>query len=92
MPLDTYRVEDYCADISLLSLNNYVSYNVSEEELAAWGLDTPELTVTVGYTVNDKDDDGNEIETPETFVLHIGRNQEELTAKEEAEAAAAAAE
>ena len=92
MPLDTYRVEDYCADISLLNLKNYVSYNVTEEELAACGLDTPELTVTVDYTVNDKDDDGNEIETPETFVLHIGRNQEELTAKEEAEAAAAAAE
>ena len=91
MPLDTYRVEDYCADISLLNLKNYVSYNVTEEELAAWGLDTPELTVTVDYTVSDKDKNGNESETPGTFVLHIGRNQEELAAKEEAEAAAAAA-
>ena len=92
MPLDTYRVEDYCADISLLSLNDYVSYNVSEEELAAWGLDTPELTVTIDYTVTDKDEDGNETETPGTFVLHVGRNQEELAAKEEAEAAAKTAE
>lgn len=92
VPLDTYRVLDYCTDISLLGLKNYVSYNVSEEELAAWGLDTPTLNITVDYTVTDKDKDGNETETPETFVLHIGRNQEELAAKEEAEAAALAAE
>lgn len=92
VPLDTYRVLDYCTDISLLGLKNYVSYNVSEEELVAWGLDTPTLNITVDYTVTDKDKDGNETETPETFVLHIGRNQEELAAKEEAEAAALAAE
>ena len=87
-PLDTYRVEDYCADISLLNLTNYVSYNVTEEELTAWGLDNPTLSVTVDYTVIDDDEN----ETPESFVLHVGRNQEELAAKEEAEAAAKAAE
>lgn len=87
-PLDTYRVEDYCADISLLNLTNYVSYNVTEEELTAWGLDNPTLSVTVDYTVIDDDEN----ETPESFVLHVGRNQEELAAKEAAEAAAKAAE
>ena len=91
-PLDTYRVEDYCADISLLNLTNYVSYNATEEELTAWGLDDPALTVTVDYSVIDEDNDGNETETPETFVLHIGRNQEELAAKEAAKEAAKAAE
>ena len=90
--LDTYRVEDYCADISLLNLTNYVSYNATEEELTAWGLDDPTLTVTVDYSVIDEDIDENETETPETFVLHIGRNQEELAAKEAAEEAAKAAE
>ena len=92
MPLDTYRVEDYCADISLLNLKNYVSYNATEEELNAWGLDTPELTVKVNYTINEEDAEGKEEETAETFVLRIGRNQDELAAKEEAETAAAAAE
>jgi len=90
VPLDTYRVEDYCAGISLLDLENYVSYNVTQEELAAWGLDNPTLTVTVDYSVTDEDEDGSETETPVAFVLHIGRNQEELAAKNEAEAAAAA--
>ena len=92
VPLDTYRVEDYCGDISLLNLKNYVSYNVTEEDLTAWGLDTPELTVTVDYATVEKDEDGNETETPDTFVLHVGRNQEELAAKEAAEETAAAAE
>jgi len=92
VPLDTDRVEDYCAGISSLNLRDYVSYNVTEEELTAWGLDIPALTVTVNYTVAEKSGDGSEIETPEIFVLHIGQNQEELAAREAAEAAAQAAE
>jgi len=83
VPLDTYRVEDYCADISLLDLSDYVSYNVTAEELAAWGLDTPELSVTVDYTYTDETDS----EAAGQFVLHVGRNQEALAEKEAADAA-----
>ena len=82
VPLDTYRVEDYGADISVLNLETYATYNVTEEELAAWGLDTPELTVVVDYTVTDEEEN----ETAESFTLHLGRNQAELAEKEEAEA------
>ena len=41
---------------------------VTDEELASYGLDDPELTVRVDYT-----DDG----TSDTFVLHISRAPEE---------------
>lgn len=82
LPLDTYRVENYCATISTLNLKNFVSYNVTADELAEWGLDTPEMTVQMDYTVTD----GEDSESAESFTLNIGRNQEELAAKEAAEA------
>ena len=82
VPLDTYRVENYGADISVLNLETYATYNVTEEDLAAWGLDTPELTVVVDYTVTDEEEN----ETAESFTLHLGRNQAELAEKEAAEA------
>lgn len=81
LPLDTSRVESYLTAIDDLSLTNYVSYNATEEELAQYGLDDPELTVTVAYTV--EDDEGNEVE--ETYVLHISRDPEELAKLAEAE-------
>lgn len=82
VPLDTGNVEQYYANISLTSLKNYVSYNVTGEELDAWGLAEPELTVAIDYTVTDKEEN----ESSESFTLHVGRNQEELAAKAEAEA------
>lgn len=81
LPLDTSRVEIYLTAIDDLSLTNYVSYNATEEELARYGLDDPELTVTVDYTA--EDDEGNE--TAETYVLHISRDPEELAKAEEEE-------
>ncbi len=83
LPLDTTQVLAYLDTIGSLSLSDYVSYNVTEDELSAWGLDTPELTVTVNYT--EEDADGNE--TAKEFVLNIGRNQAELAEKEAADAA-----
>jgi len=79
VPLDTYRVEDYYASLTLLSLTDYVSYNVTDEELAAWGLDEPALTVSLTYTP-----DGEE---EQSFVIHFGQNAEELAKKTKAEAA-----
>ena len=80
-PLDTDRVDSYLTTIQNLSGGTYVSYNASEEELTAFGLDTPELTVTVICPVSsDEEDEEDGEEEPETqsFVLSVGRNREEL--------------
>ena len=69
-PLDTSLVKSYLQKISALSLNDYVSYNATEEELQAYGLAEPELSVTVDYPVTHSDD----VTTTETFVLHVGRD------------------
>ena len=70
LPLDTERVDSYLRKISNLNPTNYVTYNVMDGELATYGLDTPELTVTVEYTPKDE-------ERAEVFVLHISRDPEE---------------
>lgn len=70
LPLDTERVDGYLRKISDLNPNNYVIYNVTDEELTTYGLDAPELTVTVEYTPKDE-------ETAEVFVLHISRDPKE---------------
>lgn len=80
-PLDTSTVSDYLDTVSSLSLSDYVSYNVTEEELQAFGLDTPDLTVTVNYPVENEDEETS----TETFVINIGRNQEELAEAKESE-------
>lgn len=75
LPLDTSRVESYLGSISGLSLTDYVTYNASGEELAQYGLDDPELSVSVTYTPEDSE------ETAE-FTLHISRDPEEREAAE----------
>jgi len=82
LPLDTYRVGTYLESMTTLYLNDYVTYNASDEELAACGLDDPELTATVDYI--SKDENGGEL--PGTFVISISRDPEKLAAAEEAEA------
>ena len=82
LPLDTDKVESYLQDIRFMDLGTYVSYNATDEEIAACGLDDPELTITVDYT--DEDEDGNPVSG--TFVLSISRDPEELAAAEEAAA------
>ena len=57
-----------------------MTYDAAQEDLAQYGLDEPELTVTVDYTTPE-DESG-------TFTLHISRDPEE---KAEAEAKAAGA-
>lgn len=71
LPLDTDRVDSYLRKISNLNPTNYVTYNVTDEELTTYGLDTPELTVAVEYMPKDE-------ETAEVFVLHISRDPEEI--------------
>ena len=73
MPLDTDSITDYLNTVTSLELLDYVTYNATEEELESYGLDKPELSVTVNYSYTDEDD--NEIF--DTCVFHISRNPEE---------------
>ena len=79
-PLDTASVDTFLNEIRALSLTNYVSYNASEEELAAFGLDEPELTIELEYTVQDAESE----EKDGSLLLRLSRNPEELAAYEEA--------
>lgn len=81
LPLDTSRVQEYLDTIRNLNLKDYVNYKASEEDLADYGLDTPELSLTIDYT---KTEEETEEETKETFVFHIGRDPAEQE-KEETE-------
>ena len=80
-PLDTDNVDTVLSAIQSLSLTNYVSYNVTDEELTTFGLDDPELTIKMEYST--RDDDGN-AEDSGTLLLRISRNPEEVAAYEEA--------
>ncbi|MBQ7001231.1 MAG: DUF4340 domain-containing protein [Oscillospiraceae bacterium] len=85
LPLDKSAVTQYLNTITSLDLLTYVTYNATEEELTEYGLDEPELTVTVNYTQMDQASEDQE-QIPGTCVIHISRNPEELAAAEEAEA------
>ena len=74
-PLDTDNVDTWLAAVTSLKLTDYVSYNVSDEELRTFGLDDPALTATLSYST--EDDSG-------TLTLHLARNPEELAAYNEA--------
>lgn len=80
LPVDTNRVNSYLSTISYLDLSDYVSYNVTDEELETFGLDSPELEITVCYTAEDEDGTENE----ETFTLSVSRSAEEKAADESA--------
>ncbi len=73
LPLDSSLVNGYLANITLLDAKDYVTYNATEEELASYGLDAPELTVAVDYTADGEDGEEQE----ESFTLHISRDPAE---------------
>lgn len=81
VPLDPSRVDGYLWSIRSLNLTDYAAYNATEVELAQYGLDDPDLTVTVDYAAGNEDGDG---ETG-TFVLHISRDLETKQAAEKME-------
>ncbi len=74
LPLDTDSVQSYLSDLRSLDLTDYVNYKVTDEELADYGLDAPELTVTLDY----EDEDGD----AGSFVLHLGRDPEAVAEAE----------
>ena len=55
-----------------------MTYNVTEDKLKEYGLDTPELKVAVNYTF--EDEEGKE--TKETFILNVSQDPKEKNAKE----------
>lgn len=81
LPLSTTRTEGYLNTLRFLSLTNYANYKVTEEELVNYGLDNPDLTVTVAYT--EEDDDGDAVDG--TVKLSVGRTQEQKEQAQEAE-------
>lgn len=82
LTLDTDLTEALIDNISTMTWGQCVTYNVSGDALAQYGLDDPTATITVNYSqtseveTNETDEDGNPItetqETPATFVLEIG--------------------
>lgn len=83
VPLDTASVRQYLNTVTSLDLLDYVTYNATEEELKTYGLDEPELSVTVNYTYTNDDDET----VSDTCVFHISENPEERAAADEAIAA-----
>ena len=86
LPLDTGKVETYLRSMTNMDLTDYVTYNATQEELESYGLDSPELTVTVDYSYEDEDGET----ASDTFTLSVSRDPEELAAAQEAEAEAGA--
>lgn len=84
VPMDTANVRKYLNTVTSLDLLDYVTYNATEEELASFGLDNPELSVTVNYTYTETNEAGEETVISDTCVFHLGRNAEEQAAYEEA--------
>ncbi len=71
-PLDTSLVDSYLQTISGLDLTSYVTYNASEKELQACGLDEPTLSIHVDYATEDEENET----VSNSFDLHIGYDSE----------------
>lgn len=73
VPLNTSYIRTYLNAITSLSLTDYVTYNATAEDLAAFGLDSPILSVSVRYSHTDEDKNT----LSDTCVIHIGENVQE---------------
>lgn len=78
--LDTSRVNDYLDTIKNLGLKEYVTYNASDEELKAYGMDIPELSIQLDYTMAEE---GKDEKTSGTFTLQVGRTPKDREKEEE---------
>lgn len=70
--LDTEQVENYIQSIRFLNLTEYAAYDASEEELSDYGLEEPELSVTLDYMSGEAKE-----ETVDTFTLAVSRDPAE---------------
>lgn len=78
--LDPEKIDDYLQILQNLDLTDYKTYKATEEDLKTYGLDEPELTVSVQYS---KKEDGKE--TEEKFQIAVGRDPKEAASTEEDE-------
>lgn len=93
LALDTARVREYLDTVRNLSLKEYVTYNVSEEEMRTYGMDAPEMSIRVDYTTTneaetEEDKEEGKEEKTGTFTLYVSRDpaeQETERKKEETE-------
>ncbi len=69
--LDNDLLDSYISTIKNLSLYDCVTYNVSEEELIEYGLDNPELEISLNYT-------SREGEENQSISLYVSSNKEQL--------------
>ena len=74
VPLDTASVDAYLEILTALNPTNYVNYKVTDDELTDYGMDEPELIVTVDYVYTDYED--VEKTVSDSFVIRVGRNQD----------------
>lgn len=79
LPLDTNRVKAYLDIVRNLDLKDYVNYNVSENDISSYGLDSPELSIVVDYIAKEEESD---TETTKSFVLNISRDPKERQKEE----------
>ena len=70
LALDSSRVSSYLYTLKYLGLTDFVTYAADDDHLDTYGLDDPELTVTVNYT--ETDNEGTE--TAKTFTLTVSRD------------------
>lgn len=87
LALDTARVREYLDTVRNLSLKEYVTYNVSEEEMKTYGMDAPEMSIQVDYTTIDEaetEEDKEEDKTG-TFTLYVSRDPAEQEAERKKE-------
>lgn len=70
IPLDSSKVSSYLNTVSYMSLTDYVTYNASEDEIKKYGLDAPDLSISVDYKSTQDNTSG-------TFAISIARNPEQ---------------
>ena len=77
LALDAGKVSSLTGAITGLYWKSCVTYDVDDQELAAWGLDDNAAVVTTTYTA--AIDEGEETAEEETFVLRLGNTSDEGT-------------
>ena len=82
VPLDSTRVSDYLHEVSFVFPDEYVTYKATDEDLAACGLDNPQLVIEADY--NTEDQDGNTVSN--SFTMSISRDPDELAKAQSSDA------
>ena len=97
-PLDTDKVDSYLSHLSGMSLDGYATYKAAESDLTDYGLDDPELRITVTCRDDASDEDESttvsvsrspaDRETPWADVLAALESEEDSAAAEYEDAVA----